>query len=362
MTHKTITPQLASLLGYLKCSITGDNTFCSKDVDWGEVYKIAKRQGVAGILFKGVQNVPNEYRPQEVIYLTLLGMTSKIQQKNQEYLSIVNEFATVCSEHDIRIVALKGLVCLQYYPKDCLRYCGDFDCYLCGDFERGNNVGRSYGNNFDPCYYKHSEFQYKGITVENHKYFLNIRGKQELKELERHLEMLVDDRSEEERRYYRGTLIEMPCADFNALFLMVHAFCHFLDEGTNLKQICDWAVFLQKEQESVGWESYNKWMDIIGMTTFSNAMNAIVRDYLGVAIHTQGIVCDNKYSARILMDAVYDSKSLHNKGYGHVRKLLEITKAMMNSRWKYREIYHRSLSLELFRAVFGFVFERNPKI
>lgn len=99
-------------------------------------------------------------------------------------------------------------------------------------------------------------------------------------ELVWHLQRLIVERPEYEREYVEGTKIEIPCADVNALFLMVHMFSHFLDEGTNLKQLADWAVFLKRHQDNVDWEAFYYWTDRLHLSRFAEAVTFIAATYL----------------------------------------------------------------------------------
>lgn len=57
--------------------------------NWGELYKMAKKQSLVGICFAGVQKlVDSEHEDycgmNEMLYLTWMGMAAKIQQKNEQ--------------------------------------------------------------------------------------------------------------------------------------------------------------------------------------------------------------------------------------------------------------------------------------
>ena len=55
-----------------------------KEVDWKELYAIAKKQALIGVCFAGVQKlVGQQQEPPEMLYLNWLGMAAMIQQRNE---------------------------------------------------------------------------------------------------------------------------------------------------------------------------------------------------------------------------------------------------------------------------------------
>ena len=226
----------------------------------------------------------------------------------------------------------------------------------------GDEVMQAMGGSMEPCYYKHSEAFFTGLMVETHRYLLNIRGSRNNKDLERHLQRLIIERPVGEREYVEGTTIEIPCADVNALFLMVHMFTHFLDEGTNLRQLSDWAVFLKHNQNKVDWLSFYHWTDRLHLSRFAEAVTFIAASHLGVSITNSNIRQDGTYAKRILDDALWESEKVHSKQLTHFQLLLTLSSNFFRSQWKYNEIYQRSALLELLNAGWSWIFERNPKL
>ena len=53
------------------------------DKEWRLLYDMAKKQSLVGICFAAVQRLPEDERPPEMLYLTWMGMSAKIQQRNE---------------------------------------------------------------------------------------------------------------------------------------------------------------------------------------------------------------------------------------------------------------------------------------
>ena len=96
------------------------------------------------------------------------------QYHRRKALSI--EIAEIWAQQGIKTYGLKGWALSTYYPKPELCKCGDFDCRLGEDFSRGNEIAITHGAQFNPHDYRHSHVYYKGLTTQNHRYSLPIRG------------------------------------------------------------------------------------------------------------------------------------------------------------------------------------------
>ena len=51
------------------------------------------------------------------------------------------------------------------------------------------------------------------------------------------------------------------------------------------------------------------------MKRFACAITDIAVRYLGVNLRNSDVIIDATYSDRIIVDALYESESIHNKGY-----------------------------------------------
>ena len=366
MTYNSKTQDVT--LALLRGAIQGEDERLPFDVGhidavtWKEVMELSITQGVAALCYDSLEKMQRECLPPKEILLTWFGLTMQVERSNKDYVQKVNSITNALHDNGTRVVVLKGLACSRWYHRPEHRSYGDFDCFLCGEFNKGNEVMQAIGGSMEPCYYKHSEVFFKGLMVENHRYLLNIRGSRNNKDLERHLQRLIIERPVGEREYVEGTTIEIPCADVNALFLMVHMFTHFLDEGTNLRQLSDWAVFLKHNQNKVDWLSFYHWTDRLHLSRFAEAVTFVAASHLGVSITNSNIRQDGTYAKRILDDALWESEKVHSKQLTHFQLLLTLSSNFFRSQWKYNEIYQRSALLELLNAGWSWIFERNPKL
>ena len=332
-------------------------------VSWQSVYALARKQGVLAVAFDGLVKIfeqDKEFAKTFPLALKLqwINAVLNIEKRYEKSQKLSTELVDKWAEQGVESVCLKGLALSQYYPVPNHRECGDLDCFLMGDYERGNVIAEEQGAKVERDFYKHSHIDYKGLMVENHQFCTAIRGSKLNKERERYLqELLVADNSQ----YIGETQLISPCCDFNALFVTIHGFGHFLTEGIRLRHILDWAMLVKAEQENINWDKLYDWCNKSGYTRYLNALNAITVDYFGIALCDKAIV-DRDFVEQIMRDTLYDGVSVFNQNYSKWRARFAIIKSYINSLWKYHKVYRRSAIVELLRMACGFIFERNPKL
>ena len=237
-----------------------------------------------------------------------------------------------------------------------MRESGDFDCWLDGGFERGNRAAVSFGATFDPPDYRHSVLTYLGLKDENHRYFLAIRGNERHKRLERYLREVIasDSNMEGSRLYY-------PSSQFHAMFLTMHALGHFLYEGIRLRHLCDWTCFVNAERESVDWDEFNRRCEQVGASRFVAALNAVCVMYLGLDLSGTGLVRDDLFASRILIDTLDGGRRISGMSSLWRQRVAKI-RNIIASRWKFNEVYDRNFISSIVRSVMGIVTDPNPEI
>lgn len=336
---------------------------------WPSLYRLAAEQGVLAIAWDGLQRLveagglATEQLPDRRLKLQWAFSAEQIEKRYCKQEQTARELAAAFAERGIDLYVLKGLAVSSYYPLPHHRECGDLDCFLMhgseSAYEVGNCLAEELGADVKRGYYKHSHIRFKGLMVENHQFCTAIRGRKERKAFERHLRELL---LQGETRYIGSSKLIQPSADFTALFLTAHGLQHFLSEGIKLRHILDWALLLQAEQEHINWSEFYAWCDRMHFTKFVHALTAIAVDELGLEIRCSEIVCTGPYKERVLDDVLYYGHSVFNTKGSSMRKRWMLVQNNLKSRWKYRELCDTSAFAELLRAIWAFLFERNPKI
>ena len=337
---------------------------CVTSEQWREVYKLAAKHGLLGVAFSAVERIPKGYLSDVNLLMDWMWQMEHIVKKNVQYHTSVCDILSTLKQNGLMPIILKGLDCARRYPNPNRRASGDLDIFLYSPnlshddaFEKGNAVVLQLGISVQPHDYKHSKFTYNGIVVENHMYCTEIRGSKSKKDFEIHLQELLKnpDDAGNDCYYYPNT-------QFTALFLIAHSFNHFLDEGLALKHICDWAVFLNKEQDNVDWIDFYRYTDKVNITHFANTLTAVVVEYLGVVLTNSNICVEREYADRMLDDAFCEDNHLHSSGLHGYRYRLKQIRNYYRGAWKYRYICRQNPIVAYLKTLKDFCIERNPTI
>ena len=340
-----MTEEIAVLLTLLRAGLYGISVTLEKvptTKEWEELFDMASSQGVVAVASEGLEKLSQKQRPPQELLLQWIGTSLQQKQLYSMQRKLVDELCGVWRAAGINVVELKGnSIGRLYYVPD-TRYSCDFDCLLT-DYEKGNQVMEQHGVDVNRDFYKNSSFTWKDLYVENHQFCTPVRGNKAMKRLERKLRELLEGCQ------------EYPSADFNALFLMEHAWAHFFEEALTLKQLCDWAVFRKACGDDVDWSLYEREAKACGFWHFSESMNRLA-DLLDGTKKVEELEDDDQ---RLLNDMLHEHSIQMNNGW---KTRLQLVKNYFSQSWKYRVFSNHSMPYTLCRTALGFVFDRNPKV
>ena len=212
-----------------------------KEADWKELYAIAKKQCLVGVLFDGIKKLPAEQLGMKKELLLQWMAESQMLEKANVRL---NDAAIQVSEwfwkKGFRTCILKGQGNALMYPNPYSRTPGDIDIWVEGGDKRVISFVRSISSHEKACYH-HIEFpSYKGVEVEVHyrpSFLLCFWHNRKLQE--------YYERVKEEQFSHRVMLgeqgeIAIPTAEFNLIFQLTHIYAHLMNEGIGLRQLLDY--------------------------------------------------------------------------------------------------------------------------
>ena len=325
---------------------------------WARLGEMALAQGVLGIVMDGLECLEaTPYNPTRALSkqqkLEWIGQVMQIEQRNRHQIEVMNGLAQKWIMEGCRVMVMKGQANGTLYPKPMHRSPGDIDCYLFEDYQKGNEIAKNEGAVVDEGWYKHSQISYKGELFENHQFFVHTREGKRSKLLQNEL---ADALKTDNWESFPNSCICLPPAQWNAMFLTYHACAHFITEGLRLKQVLDWAVFLQKEQGNVDWELFYAFCERHHLRRFADAITAICVKYLGVQITNPIIISESPYADKILNSALYDDDYIYGVGESIWGSRFHLVKSIFKHRWKYEEIYQQSVWKQLWWYVSGYLF------
>ena len=216
-----------------------------KEADWKELYAIAKKQCLVGVLFDGIKKLPAEHVGMEKeLLLQWMAESQMLEKANVRLNDAAIQVSEWFRKKGFRTCILKGQGNALMYPNPYSRTPGDIDIWVEGGDKRIISFVRSISPHEKACYH-HIEFpSYKGVEVEVHyrpSFLLCFRHNRKLQK--------YYERVKEEQFSHRVMLgeqgeIAIPKAEFNLIFQLTHIFSHLMNEGIGLRQLVDYYYVL----------------------------------------------------------------------------------------------------------------------
>ena len=216
-----------------------------KEADWKELYAIAKKQCLVGVLFDGIKKLPAEYVGiEKELLLQWMAESQMLEKANVRLNDAAIQVSEWFLKKGFRTCILKGQGNALMYPNPYSRTPGDIDIWVEGEDKRVISFVRSISPHEKACYH-HIEFpSYKGVEVEVHyrpSFLLCFWNNRKLQK--------YYERVKEEQFSHRVMLgeqgeIAIPTMEFNLIFQLTHIFSHLMNEGIGLRQLLDYYYVL----------------------------------------------------------------------------------------------------------------------
>lgn len=270
-------------LGFGHCAENGQDDALFDRVsagEWSDCYSMACKQGVMALAWDGVLKLQKGKQPPLNVKIPWAMAVERYEKRYAEFCKAIEELSTLYRNNGIATVQLKGVGLSSCYPVPQHREGGDIDIYTfalenlessakiperssedasCskdrGDCESvamksdrqandfADELMRRAGIEVENHSYKHSNFNYKGIPIENHKCFLNVKHYK----YGAYLDNFLRREMEPEKVVLQGcsSAVLVPSLKFNSVFIPFHAFQHY-GCGLTLHHLCDWAVLVRR--------------------------------------------------------------------------------------------------------------------
>ena len=216
-----------------------------KEVDWKELYAIAKKQCLVGVLFDGIKKLPAEYvGMKKELLLQWMAESQMLEKANVR----LNDAAIQVSEwfwkEGFRTCILKGQGNALMYPNPYSRTPGDIDIWVEGEDKRVISFVRSISPHEKACYH-HIEFpSYKGVEVEVHYRPSFLLCFWHNRKLQKYYERVKEEQFSHRVMLGEQGEIAIPTVEFNLIFQLTHIFSHLMNEGIGLRQLLDYYYVL----------------------------------------------------------------------------------------------------------------------
>lgn len=303
-----------SFLSLIRLGIGHYNSAIPIDVDWLEIQSLAEKQGLYAIALDGIERLPQTSRPNQELLLEWIGeVLQGYEYRYEQYGKAISELAGFYNSRGYRMMVLKGYACSLDWPNPKHRPCGDIDIWQFGDYKKADEALRhAQGSGFiiDRSHHHHTVFNWGEFTVENHYDFVNVHARRSSAEMEKVFKDLGEDDSHSIELY--GHKVYLPSPNLHALFLLKHNVSHFVGSNITLRQVLDWAFFVEKHTKEIDWNWLNGMIEKFHMKEFVNCLNAICVEELGFeASIFHGVQFNPVVKDRILsdiLDPVFDTE------------------------------------------------------
>lgn len=336
----------------------------SGPVDWDEMETLAAKQGLLGVVLDGINcHTDSTENTDTISYKKKLEWLGKVMLEEKRYAlqkKASDEMASLFASNGIRTYVLKGMVVSECYPKPQHRVSADVDCFLLPDkgdedvWEKGNQLMEEAGYKVGRGFYKNSSFSLPGLTVENHRFMVPFRGNHRLRRLETVLQgMLKNDKGEDR---FNDTWLYRPPVMVSALFLIEHAYSHFLHEGLTWRHVLDWMMFSRRHREEIDWQALDVMIDEFGFRKFYDSYNRL-RLFLIGELSVERLEFRDSLMLRDIWSELDVQEDLHS-----LKAKIGMARATIRAGWKYRYFSPITMVQALWIQVKGFLFMKNPQL
>lgn len=285
-----------------------------READWNEIYAIAQKQCLLGVLFDGIERLPADSGISKELLYKWMGQCRMLEKANAQLNEAAVKVSNWFQKKGFRTCLLKGQGNALLYPNVAHRTPGDIDIWVEGGDKKVISFVRTILPNGKACYH-HIDFpSYNGVEVEVHyrpSFWFCFRHDSRLQEYYK--------RVEKEQFSHRVMLegygeIAIPTSEFNIIFQLTHIFTHLMNEGIGLRQLLDYYYVLVKSDEvrvkyctisegKANVISLQKELKHLGLRKFAGAVMYVLHEALGLPKEKM-IAPMDEHEGRFLLDEI----------------------------------------------------------
>ena len=276
-----------------------------KEADWEELYAIAQKQCLVGVLFDGIKKLPAEHVGMKKELLLQWMAESQILEKANVRL---NDAAIQVSEwfrkKGFRTCILKGQGNALMYPNPFSRTPGDIDIWVEGGDKRVISFVRSISPHEKACYH-HIEFpSYKGVEVEVHYRPSFLLCFWHNRKLQKYYERVKEEQFSHRVMLGEQGEIAIPTVEFNLIFQLTHIYAHLMNEGIGLRQLLDYYFVLISDDLLLIRDRVQKELKELGLWKFAGAIMYIMQEVFGMPASRLIVPPNEKYGRFVLNEVL----------------------------------------------------------
>lgn len=271
----------------LRAGMWGETPDANKirQANWEVIVQMCNEQGVTGVVADAVAKLPDELKPPKLLFLSMLLTVKRIEDENRRAMIVAGKLQGYLHKHGCDTVILKGLGMARNYPNPEHRIVGDID--LLTDFtSEAFDKARQLLLRIDPketgldLKRGHAAYSINGQMIELHG---SISGG-----VNPYIDSYIMDFSRREfskppvEWITPNDILQLPPYQFDAIYVFAHFFRHFMGAACGLRQLCDWALFLDKHGEKVDENVLRKDLERMRLTKAWQIFASVAIHYIGM--------------------------------------------------------------------------------
>lgn len=278
-TNMTLTTTERQFLHIAKAAVSGGD-IPAENVDWSAIFTLANQQKLLPILFEAVRKMPAAGENAVLFAVTkqqVIGQVLNQTVRSAEFADLYRKLRAA----GLHPIVVKGQLCSRLYPLKDHRISADDDLYI-PDAE------------FMAC---HEQLLANGLTTDTPADELPTAdevsytkdGSPLYIELHRRLFDSSEDAHDELNHFFADLnpveidgFLAMPPHE-HLLYLILHAYKHFVRSGIGLRQFCDIGLWAREYHTEIDWQRLHDQCASVHAATFAAAAFRIAKDYLGIA-------------------------------------------------------------------------------
>ena len=278
-TNMTLTTIETQFLHIAKAAVSG-GALPTEGMDWPAVFALAGQQKLLPIVFETARKTSAAEENAALfaaIKQQVIGQVLNQTMRSAEFSALYRKLRAA----GLHPIVAKGQLCSRLYPLKDYRLSGDDDLYI------------TEGEFFD-C---HKTLLANGLITDTPAEDLQMadevsytkKGSPLYIELHRHLFDSSEDAHDELNHFFTDIqpfeadgLLAMPPHQ-HLLYLILHAYKHFVRSGIGLRQFCDIGLWARAYHSQIDWQRLHDQCASVHAATFAEAAFRIAREYLGIA-------------------------------------------------------------------------------
>ena len=279
---------------------------CLKEADWNELYAIAQKQCLLGILFDGIERLPADSGISKELLYKWMGQCRMLEKVNAQLNDAAVKVSDWFQKKGFRTCLLKGQGNALLYPNGAHRTPGDIDIWVEGGDKKVISFVRTILPNGKACYH-HIDFpSYNGVEVEVHyrpSFLICFRHN---RRLQKYYERVKDEQFSHKVMLEGYGELAVPTAEFNIIFQLTHIFTHLMNEGIGLRQLLDYYYVLVKSDEGrvKNLATLQKELKHLGLWKFAGAVMYIMKEVFGMPESKLIVAPNEKYGKFVLNEII----------------------------------------------------------